>query len=110
MYMYSMCVHMYTVGDCIAGSCRRVAGVRVYVYTYMCTIHNHVQTYNICSTYATPLSPSQPDTLSIGDMNSHFTEIPSLTTTDSTVDGNSQGSPAEVPPLSIGDVESTFRK
>ena len=110
MYMYSMCLRMYTVGGCIACSCRRVAGVRVYVYTYVCTIHNHVHTYyNICSTYATPLSPSQPDTLSIGDMDSHFTETPSLTTTDSTVDRNSQGSPAEVPPLSIGEVESTFQ-
>ena len=75
----------------------------------MCTIYIHVHTYNICSTYATPFSPSQPDTLSIGDMDSHFTETPSLTTTDSTVDRSSQGSPAEVPPLSIGEVESTFR-
>ena len=66
---------------------------------------------------ATPTSPSHsvqtvegpPDTLSIGDMDSHFTETPSLTTTDSTVDRNSQGSPAEVPPLSIGEVESTFQ-
>ena len=67
--------------------------------------------------YATLLSPSHsvqtvkgpPDTLSIGDMDSHFTGTPSLTTTDSTVDRNSQGSPAEVPPLSIGEVESTFQ-
>ena len=66
---------------------------------------------------ATPTSPSHsvqtvegpPDTLSIGDMDSHFTETPSLTTTDSTVDRNSQGSPAEVPPLSMGEVESTFQ-
>ena len=63
--------------------------------------------------YYTPISPShpvqtvegQPDT---GDMEGHFTETPSLTTTDSTVERNSQGSPAEVPQLSIGEDESTF--
>ena len=66
---------------------------------------------------STPISPSHPvqtvegqlDTLSIGDMDSHFTETPSLTTTDSTVDRNSRGSPAEVPPLSIGEVENSFQ-
>ena len=66
---------------------------------------------------STPISPSHPvqtvegqlDTLSIGDMDSHFTETPSLTTTDTTVDRNSQGSPAEVPPLSIGEVENSFQ-
>ena len=48
----------------------------------------------------------QPETLSIGDMDSHFTESPSSVATESTADKSSQGSPRGVPPLSIGEVDS----
>ena len=32
MYMYSMCVRMYTVGECIAGSWRMFAVVEAYIH------------------------------------------------------------------------------
>jgi hypothetical protein len=48
----------------------------------------------------------QPETLSIGDMDSHFTESPSSVATESTADKSSQGSPRGVLPLSIGEVDS----